>query len=216
MHGRLARTAAALPRDQQRAARTRIGDRALGTERRQRFEDHIGELEIGRLIGTDRRRRASIGDRIGRVFEAHHLAHAVVEMQLRIERADQAIEHAGLDHRRPQIDRSPRLPVAVAEIEFDLAVLDPHRDRKAHRPLELDAVVVHEAFGRRFAVRQRLDGRAQFVGGAFQQRRERLHDRRRRRTARRFAGCARRPSASRPFAHACRRGPVRAGGCWRG
>ena len=54
---------------------------------------------------------------------------------------------------------------------------DAHRDREAHRPIELDAVVVHEAFGRGLAVRQRLDGSAQFVGRALEQRREGLHDR---------------------------------------
>ena len=175
---RLARPAAVLPRDQHGAARAAIGERALGAERRQRFEDHVGELLVRRLIGADRRRRAGIGDGVGRVDEVHHVAHAVVECQLRIERADQRIEHAGLDHRRPQIDRPLGLAVALGEIEGDIAALDAHRAGKTHRPVELDAVIVHEAFGGSFAVGQRLDRRAQFGGGAGEQRRERVHHRR--------------------------------------
>ena len=49
---------------------------------------------------------------------------------------------------------------------------DAHRAGETHRPVELDAVIVHEAFGGRFAVRQRLDRGAQFRGGAGEQRRE--------------------------------------------
>ena len=41
---RLARPAAILPGDQHGAARAAIGERALGTERRQRLEDHVDEL----------------------------------------------------------------------------------------------------------------------------------------------------------------------------
>ena len=169
---RLARPAAVLPRDQHGAARAAVGERALGAERRQRFQDHVGELLVRRLIGADRRRRAGIGDGVGRVDELHHVAHAVVEGKLRIERADQRIEHAGLDHRRPQIDRPLGLAVALGEIEGDVAVLHAHRAGKAHRAVELDAVIVHEAFGRGFAVGQRLDRGAQLGGGAGEQRRE--------------------------------------------
>ena len=213
---RLAGPAAVLPRDQHGAARAAIGDGALRPERRQRLQDHIGEFQIGGLVGRDRRRRAGIGDGVGRVYEAHHLAHTVVEIQLRIDRADQAIEHASLDHRRAQIDRTPRLPVALAQIEFDLAVLDAHRDGEAHRPVELDAVIVHKTFGGGFTIRQRPDRGAQFLGGAVQAAPRTPPSPPRRRTARRFAECDRHPSGLPPSAHACRRAPVRADGCWRG
>ena len=77
-------------------------------------------------------------------------------MQLRIERADQRIEHASLDHGWPQIDRAFGLAVALGEVEGDLAFVDTNGHRETHRPVELDAVIVHIAFGGGLAVRQRF------------------------------------------------------------
>ncbi len=115
---------------------------------RERLQDHVDQQQVDHLIARHRRGRVGIGDGARRKREPHHVAHAVVEVQVRAEAADQRIEHAGLDHRGPQVDRPLGLRIAVGEIEMREAVLDRDRDGELDRLVDHDAVAVEEAFGR--------------------------------------------------------------------
>src|SRR5262249_58168623 len=98
-----------------------------------------------------------------RVYEPHNVAHAVIEMQVRAQAADERVEHARLDHGRPQIDRSARLGIAVGEVETRDPVLDGDGDGELYWLVDHDAVAVEQPFSRRFSLRQFGDGRAQLV-----------------------------------------------------
>ena len=143
----------------------------------ERLENDIHQLEVDHLVVGDGGRRLGIGDRARRVCEPHHLAHAVVEMQVRAEAADERVEHASLDHGGPQIDRTSGLRSAVGEVEARDPVLDGDGDGKLHRLVDHDAVAVEQPFGRRLSLRQFGNGRAQFVRRALEDGREGIADR---------------------------------------
>ena len=177
LQGAVACSPAALPADHQRARRARSGDRAVGPETSHRLEDHVDQLQIGLLIARHRRRRRRVGDGARRIADAHHVAHAVVELHLRCQRANERIEDAGLHHRGTQIDRSLGLRAGVGEIERDAALGDGDGDGELHRLVELDAVIVHEALGRRAAFRERADRGGKGTRRAVEDRGEGIHQR---------------------------------------
>src|SRR4029450_6052296 len=115
---------------------------------RERLENDIHQLEVDHLVVGDGGGRLGIGDRARRVYEAHHLAHAVIEMQVRAQAADERVEHARLDHGRPQIDRTAGLGIAVGEVETRDPVLDGDGDGKLYRLVHYDAVAVWQGVRR--------------------------------------------------------------------
>ena len=155
-----------------------------GLKTRQRFQDDVDQLQIDHLIVGDGSWRLGIGYGARRKDEPHRLAHAVIEMQVRAEAADQGIEHAGLDHRGPQVHRAFRLRIAVGEIEARCAVLDRDPHRELDGLVHDDAIAVEETFGRCFPGGQPRDRGAQLVGGALENGRENARSRSRRRSAR--------------------------------
>src|SRR5215468_12151714 len=135
---------------------------------RERLENDVYQLEVDHLVVGDGGRRLGIGDRARRVYEPHHLAHAVIEMQVRAQAADERVEHARLDHGRPQIDRTAGLGIAVGEVETRDPVLDGDGDGELYRLVDHDAVAVEQPFRGRFSLRQSGDGRAQLVSRTFE------------------------------------------------
>src|SRR5215831_14506036 len=131
LHGRLAGTALS-PRNAERARRAGVGDSAGGMKFCERLQDDVDKLEIDHLIVRDRSRRLRSDERARREDEAHHVAHAVVEGELRSQTPDQTIKYAGLYHGWAQVHRPAGLRSAGREIESHTAVFD----RDCYRELD--------------------------------------------------------------------------------
>src|SRR5262249_30897878 len=106
----------------------------------------------------------------------------VVEMQVRAEAADERVEHARLDHGRPQVDWAAGLGIAVGEVETRDPVLDGDGDGKPYRLVDHHAVAVLPPLCPSCSTWQFGDGRAQFVCRALEDGRERIADRARAKT----------------------------------
>src|SRR6267154_2403237 len=153
----------------------RIGARRV--ELRHGFKNYVDEFEIDHLVVRDGTRRRGVGHGVRFVEKAHAITHAVIELQLRTQAADERIKDAGLDHRGAQVDRPLGLRIAVAKIECRDAARDVDGDRKLHRPLEGHAIIVEQAFGRSRAFRQPRDLGAQRLARAAKDRSEGFHHR---------------------------------------
>ena len=142
-----------------------------------RLENNVHQLEIDHLIVGHGRRRLRIGDGARRICEPHHVAHTIVEVQVRPETTDERIEHAGLDHRWPQVHRAASLRIAIREIEARNSILDGDGHGKLHRMVDHHAVAVEQTLGRGSSLGQSCDRRAQLVGRCLEDGRKRVHHR---------------------------------------
>ena len=183
---------------------------------RERFENDVDKLEVDHLVIGDGCGRLGVGHRARRVDEQHHVAHAVIEMQVRAEAADERVEDAGFHHRWAQVDRAAGLRIAVREVEARDPVLDCNGDCKLDRLVERDPIAVEQTFRGRFSFRQLGDGRAQFIRCALEDGGEGVGDGGRAETGAQFSDSCRAHLGHSDLGVDVAAQPGPAVGCWRG